>query len=293
MDYVQNKSYGYPVQRPAKSAFEKENSDYVNTRFSVDISQMGDPSNGSNLIIEVEVFSLDIAIKNALGKGQAELSLVTSCRETYFTSCHPINHNEAKSFIAPSEIIINTDNLYGRVVCRTFVVAKKRFKLKSEYINPEFGYDEFEVEPGMLLAESEPVICFVQREPQGNPASIIKLKEVKTLKNAEYDISLDDNYIEVNVSPELNKGLTPLKNHDDGRTLAINILYVPVITYALTKLAENPTDYSDYKWAQVLENTLDIIDGSEEGTNIRREPHNKAQALFRNRLLAQLIRKDT
>ena len=62
-----------------------------------------------------------------------------------------------------------------------------------------------------------------------------------------------------------------------SKTYAINALYVPVVTHALTVL-EQREELLENKWAQVLTSQLATI---RQDHDVRDERHNEAQALFR------------
>ena len=286
MKYIPEKSYGYPVQRQALSSYAKENGDYVGGNFDPQFDQSQDPDNKNNLILETQIFGLEQPIKNAIGRTQANILIIVQCRNTFFTKTGVVEHKDASKSSAPSdEMIIDANELNGEITIRAIVVATGDFTLESENINPEFGYKRFRVKEGMLLAESPVSYCYVNKEPKNNPQSIITLTQLDTLKEGEFDVALDNQYIEVSVSKKLNEKITPMKNSSYGRLQAINILYVPVVTNALSKLINEPDDCENLKWAEVLSEALE--DREKEGEQVRKEPHNQAQVLFRNAILTK------
>lgn len=286
MKYIPEKSYGYPVQRQALSEYAKENGDYVGGNFDPQFDQSQDPNNQNNLILETQIFGLEQPIKDAIGRAQAKILVIVQCRNTFFTKMEVIEHKDASRSSTPSdEMIIDANELNGEITIRAIVVATSDFILKSENINPEFGYKSFSVNEGMLLAESPVSYCYVNKEPKNNPRSIITLTQLETLKEGEFDVALDQSYIEVSISKRLNEKITPLRNSPNGRLEANNLLYVPVVTMALSNLADEPENYQHLKWAQVLSEALD--DKEKKGIQVRREPHNKAQVLFRNPILSK------
>ena len=153
MKYNPNKSYGYPVQRQALSEFEKDNADYIDEYFDPQFNESKSFENKDEMQIEIQMFGLNQAIKDAIGKTQAEISVVVQCRDTFFSCKQTIEHKDAATNLYQDIMYINANNLYGEVTIRAVVVATKNFILKSEKINAEFGFKEFEVTKGMLLAE--------------------------------------------------------------------------------------------------------------------------------------------
>lgn len=282
MKYNPNKSYGYPVQRQALTEFEKANADYVDEFFDPQFNESKSFENKDEMQIEIQMFGINQAIKDAIGKTQAEISVIVQCRDTFFSHKQTIEHKDASSNLYQDIMNINANNLYGEVTIRAVIVATKDFILKSEKINAEFGFKEFEVTKGMLLAESATARTFVHKEPINSPQSIVSLHTTPKFKDGEYDVSLESDYIQINISPELNKKMAPLKNTKEGRELSFNVLFVPAISYALTMLKAQPDEYTELKWAQSLTNALDDL---KKNNDVRDEPHNQAQALFRNTIL--------
>ncbi|MDC0147057.1 hypothetical protein OAH94_06885 [Amylibacter sp.] len=285
MKYIPNKSYGYPVQRESLTAFDKDNADYTGSDFSPQLHSGIDPDNHNQIFIEVEVLGLEPPIKAAIGKQQADIFLIVQCKNTFFSAKILLEHKDASKSIVNDEMKIDANKLFGEVNARVLVIAKDEFLLKSDKINPEFGYDKFSVERGMLLAESPTSVWYVNKEPKNNPKSIVTLNVLDTLKGGEYTIDLDNEYIEVGIGNDLNQKISLYKNTKGGASLNNNLLYVPVITFALTKLKDND-EYKEFKWGQVLTTALEELEFSNE--TMRSEPHNQAQALFRDIILTDI-----
>ena len=281
MQYNPNKSYGYPVQRQSLSEFDKENADYKDTSFDPSFNESKSFDNKDEMQIEIQMFGLIQEIKDAIGKAQANISVIVQCRDTFFSQKQTIEHKDATTNLYQDIMYINANNLYGEVTIRAVVLATKDFILKSEKINAEFGYKEFKVTKDMLLAESPTYISYVHKEPENSPQSIVSLHTTPKFKDGEYDISLENDYIQINISEKLNAKMAPLKNTKEGRELSFNVIFVPAITYALTQLQAHP-EYLEYKWAQSLTNALNDL---KKNNDVRDEPHNQAQALFRNTIL--------
>jgi len=273
MKYQAYKSFGYPVLSPA-TAQEEVDADYVNYNFEPSFSAMVPPDDPNIILIEVELYSLVPAIKLAVTQEKARAVLRVSCRTTFFSKCYPIGAEE-------SSITVEANNLSDKVDLSVFIIAKETFKIADQSINEEFGYKNFEVEPGDLLAQSATDQFSVHKEFYRNPRSIIVLNINEELEDGEYFLSLDNPYIEVSTGPKLNKIINGLSG-SNGITTALNSFYVPVITQALIKLNDRPDELGEYKWAQVLNDVLETI---KSNNSVPIEPHNAAQLLFHIPLL--------
>mgnify|MGYP001170300711 CR=1 FL=1 len=273
MKYQAYKSFGYPVLSPA-TAQEVVDADYVGYNFEPSFDPTIPPDAPNIILIEVELYSLIPAIRLAVTQQKAEAVLLVSCRTTFSSKCYPIGAEE-------SSVRVEADNLSDKVELSVFIIAKETVKIEDASINEEFGYKQFEVQPGEILAQSATDQFSVHKEFYRNPRSIISLNVNKDLNDGEYFLSLDNSYIEVSTGTKLNKIINGLSTSKYGKTYALNSFYVPVIAQALNTLHDRP-DLEEYKWAQVLKDTLQTI-RSDDWDQI--EPHNAAQSLFRSPLL--------
>ena len=277
MKYQAYKSFGYPVFSPAKGE-DLEDADYTGYNFEPSFNPTVPPDADNEILIETELYSLVPAIKLAVTQKKAEAVLRVSCRTTFFSKCYSINVEE-------SSVRLEADTLSDKVDLSVFIVAKQALKISDPSINDEFGYKNFEVQPGQLLAQSATDQFSVHKEFYRNPRSIVSICVNKDLKDGEYFLSLDSTFIEVSTGTKLNKILNGLSGSKYGRTYAENSFYVPVIAQAITTLAARP-ELLEYKWAQIL---TDVLQSIKSDNSIKLEPHNAAQALFRIPLLKELM----
>ena len=145
----------------------------------------------------------------------------------------------------------------------------------------------------MLLAESVVSDMYVHKEDEKDPQTIVSIIQHPKFKKGEYTVSLESEYIEVYVSDELNSRIKSITGTTSGWLIQKNILYIPVITYALTNLQDKRVDFIGYKWAQVLDNCLrKRSDATKDPNSLRSEPHNQAQDLLKTPILTQFEKAD-
>ena len=269
MKYLPFKSFGYPVLSP-HAGDQHTDADYVGHSFDPSFNSLVPPDQPNMIRIEVENYFSEPSIKLAVTSKKAMLLLHVSCRATFFSHCFPVP-------IEGETVELDGNLLSGLVEYSLFIRATDDLTIKSEDINPEFGYKEFEVSPGSLIAQSATWRFSVHKEFYRNPRSIITINVNEELKDGEFTVSLDNPYIEVSTSAKLNKRLNGMMASDSSKSYAINALYVPVVTYALSVL-EQREELLENKWAQVLTSQLAAI---KKDHVVREERHNEAQALFR------------
>jgi hypothetical protein len=269
MKYFPFKSFGYPVLMP-HAGDQGDDADYVGHTFEPSFHVTVPPDKPSVIRIEVENYFSVPSIKLSVTSKKAILLLNVSCRNTFFSKCFEVP-------VEGGTIEIEGDLLSGQVDYSLFIRVNNKLNIKSDDINPEFGYKEFEVSPGSVIAQSATWRFSVHKEFYRNPRSIITINVDPELNDGEFTVSLDNPYIEVSTSAKLNKQLNGMMATESFKTYALNALYVPVVTHALTVL-EQREELLENKWAQVLTSQLATI---KKEHAVREERHNEAQALFR------------
>ena len=277
MKYQPYKSFGYPVLRPSEND-QIENADYVGWNFQVELLSRIPPAAADTVLIEYDLFQLVPALEKAVQDNKAELLLMISCRETFFTDVFKLSDKSGS-------VKIKADLLHGNTEFSIFIKCVENFELECEQINEEFGYKKFLAEKGNILAQSYTFRAFIHKEHYRNARSIVSISISEDLKDGEYTVSLDtrSQYIEVSTGRALNRKINGMWSSTDTKISVLNSFYVPIITQAISKLREKPEDYKDLKWAQIIESQLQSV---REDTSVRDEPHNEAQALFKFPLTA-------
>jgi hypothetical protein len=185
-------------------------------------------------------------IKREIEKGNAAVTIVFSCRETYFREAITTNKFELKkSFDAGS--------LRGEVVIYPFVVAVKSIKgFSAPDINAEFRKDSFSFEPGEVLAAEEPKIIYIDRELFKPISSIVQIVKSDSLSAFEWKVDLEDSKIRILLSAEAKKVVDQARNSRSNRAVLINSIYFAAVMEAIQKLKDEEGTYSHLRWAKVI-----------------------------------------
>ena len=146
MKYLPFKSFGYPVLTPY-AGDEYVDADYVGHTFEPSFNPTIPPDKPNVIRIEVENYFSVPSIKLSVTSKKATLQLNVSCRDTFFSRCFEIP-------VEGGTVEIDGDLLSGQVDYSLFILAKQKLTIKNDDINPEFGYKEFEVSPGSVIAQS-------------------------------------------------------------------------------------------------------------------------------------------
>jgi hypothetical protein len=150
MRFDSQKAFPYPVLRP-------DIDDYSEGEFqtTVDIERS---QNNREVRIKAHVALSIEEIKTEIARGNAAVSIVVACRDTYFRTAIL-----SKKF--DIEAAYDSGNFRGEVEVSPFIVAVKPIeKFRCRDINSEFRSKEFSFEPGEVLAVDEPKVVYIDRE---------------------------------------------------------------------------------------------------------------------------------
>lgn len=236
MKFDKNKAFPYPVLRPYCD-------DYVGVEFQTivefEISKESVVAKITNAISSEDMMAV---IEN----GHAIYVSIVSCRDTYFRSV--LTSKEPKF-----EMSFDVGSLRGEVRVDSYIVAIKDIhEFKSKDINSEFGQDAFSFSPGDVLAQDETQIFYIERDLFKPISSVVDLVKNDYLSDGEWRVGLDDNHIQIEVSPQMKESIDSARNNKFKQVVLLNSLYFPAITHALQMLKQGADAYENQRWAQVI-----------------------------------------
>jgi hypothetical protein len=238
MRFDHQKAFPYPVLRP-------DIDDYSNSEFQVTVDIDGTKDN-KKIDAKILVALSSEAIKKEIAAGNAVVSIIFSCRDTYFREAVITQKFELKKSF-------DSGSFRGEVIIYPFVVAVKPIKrFFSKDINPEFRVANFSFEVGEVLAADEPKVIYIDRELFKPISSILQLVKLDSLTGFEWRLNFEDNKLQVMLSAEAKEAVDQARNTRRNRAILINSLYFAAIMEAVQKLKEDDGTYDDLRWAQVI-----------------------------------------
>jgi hypothetical protein len=238
MRFDRQKAFPYPVLRP-------DIDDYLQSEFQVTVDIEGTKDN-KHLSAKVQVASSSDQIKREITKGNAAVTIIFSCRETYFRETITTDKFEfKKSFDAGA--------LRGEVVIYPFIVALKSIKaFSAPDINEEFRKESFSFEAGEVLATEEPKVVYIDRELFKPISSILQIVKSEPLSGFEWKISFETSKLQILLSAEAKQAVDQARNSRRNRAVLINSIYFSALMEAIQKLKEEEGTYAHLRWAQVI-----------------------------------------
>jgi hypothetical protein len=236
MKFDRNKAFPYPVLRPYSD-------DYVNVDFQTAVNfQITE----EHVCVAVDYTISSKAILGEIQKRRAVYVSVVSCRDTYFREVLP----SSKSNLAHQ---FDAGQLRGEVRIDPYVVIMKAVpKYSASEINPEFQKKTFTFSPGDILAQDESQVFYIERDLFKPITSVFDLVKNDALSGGEWLIGLEENHVQIEVSPETKETIDGARNNKNHKVTLLNSLYFAAVVHAVQKLKESGDAYENNRWADVM-----------------------------------------
>lgn len=245
MKYDSDKSFGYPVLRPAEHGASP---DYDRASFEPTFELTVDPRRGSEgaVILSFSMSMSQQELGYLINSGEATYAIGLRCRDTFFSRLRKVSQS--------GELIFSVSDLRGYIEITGLIVSTKNKLIRSKAINAEFGYEEFETEPGKVLAMSKPVRYFIEKDVFKSVRSIFDLAKRDGLKDGDLELDWSSgDYITITGSSNQYASLRAAETNDKNRMLVVNSVYAPVLAQALNDLRLDVAgELAEKRWAKVV-----------------------------------------
>ena len=239
MRFDHQKAFPYPVLRP-------DVDDYLNAEFQVSVDVEGGKGN-KKIDAKIAVALSSNEIKKEIEKGNAAISVIFSCRDTYFREAVTTSKYEFKKSFDSSVF-------RGEVIIYPFVVALQPIlKFPAKGINKEFRKDSFEFAIGEVLAADEPKVIYIDRELFKPVSSILQIVKDDNLSGFEWRVRFDEEKLQILLSAEAKEVIDKARNTKRNQAVLLNSIYFAAIMEAIQKLKEEPELAEEKRWARVIE----------------------------------------
>lgn len=254
--------YPHPVLRPDVEDYEDGDFQAV-LSYSVTADQLSVEITAS---YDLSVEELETHIANDC----ARAGLLVNCRDTFFRKIFPLDSGR------DTLIEIDGGQLHGEVVIVPIIYALAKI---TEFASDDFADDfeglKFDIKPGDFLAHENPEVFYLEREAFEPVESIITLTTDAEMSGYEWQVSLDEDQIEIRVSKILSEAIQSARNNTQNTLVLINSMYFSALQSAIEFLHDEPD--KDTKWANVVRQkcqTKGMANFDQE------EPHVVAQRLL-------------
>jgi hypothetical protein len=246
MRYDESKSFPHPVLRPGSR-------DYVDSAFQATV-RWGLSKDTQTITIEAFCQLSEPGIKDLVQRGQATFAILLESRETYF-----------RDLITSSDPGIQQQydggRVKGRVELLPFIVTTEVVQgFRSGFFNPEYGPRFFDLSPGDVLALDTPRDFFVGQEVFASISSVFQLVEEDEVQTGEIRLDLDNELIQIRVSPKQKELLDNAREQRELRPLLLNAIYLPTLMQVLAYISKEPDEFADRKWFRSIKAKCDMVE---------------------------------
>jgi hypothetical protein len=239
-----NRAFPYPIL----DSTDETRDDYIDSNYTVSLSQeVNDSENLVSFKLEhmCSIGELDDLVEKGFGKyGVLVINGDTLFREIF------LSDQKLQTFN------LTLNDLYGKVEFIPQIIATKKVEAyTSKDLNQEYGEITFELNPGDVLAKAEASIRFFEF----NKLSFETLISVRTSKDVHpnrYVISLENNFIFIDMGTTLRKLWDELRTESQNRPFLAMSIYKDCFFHALYDLSYKYDEVSDSKWAKSLSQKL-------------------------------------
>ena len=229
--------YPHPVLRP-------DVEDYKDGDFEVVLKYWASPEHS---FVEISAqYHLSVPeLLHLVKLEKISVGLLVDCRDTFYRKVLPLGFGQREN------IIIDGGQLHGKVELVPIIYAVTQIiAFTSQDFAEEFKGLQFDLEPGDLVAYGEPEEFYLEREFFKPLESIISLSTIEDKTGFQWDISLDEDQIKIEVSQELSQYIQSARNSSSHRVILINSLYFSALQTAVCFIQREPN--IEVKWANVI-----------------------------------------
>ena len=239
-----NLAFPYPLL----DASDPSRDDYIDGGYQVSIKQ-SEVSEDGHVAFTFNHLCNVIELKHLVKEGKAQYGVLLSCSDTLRREMHLSSDSE-------QEIKISISELHGRVeMIPQIICVDEVFGFSSEDLNEEYDDIAFDLKPGDVLATDQTIIRFFEFNRLSFETLII-VRTVEDLDPFSYQITLDINYIYIDMGDKIRSLWDELRAEIDKRPFLAMSIYKDCFLHALQELISDD-EVMDKRWARALSQKLE------------------------------------
>ena len=242
MKFDLRKAFPHPVLRPGSN-------DYPDADFEAEIDIRR--KRGMTHVHLSVVFSLsEDDLLKLIEQDAACFVLVLECSTTHLRAAFRTTSTTLEQTFQPGQ-------LRGLVELRPFVVATRtNVAFQADGWHEDFAdMPPLTLFPGTVLAADEPKDYYIDNAEEAPIGSIFTTAPLATAHDGTWSCNLNDEKVEIQLSPEDHERLTAARKLLDGKSDAaylMNGLFLPALLHVLVEADANLGDYEGRRWFRSL-----------------------------------------
>jgi hypothetical protein len=135
-----------------------------------------------------------------------------------------------------------------------FIIASEACTFKSSKINPEFGYESFEIDTGQVLAHSDSIVYSVEKDFWKPIQSIFEYQVDERLGDGEFyvDLESESGFVNIRANKNLISWMNNLERAATGKAILINSVFFPVVVQMVMAYQQSEESISNSRWGRIM-----------------------------------------
>ena len=271
MKWIPNKAFPHPVLSADQDPADR---DYVNCEFQVTHGWEIYPDSQEG-ILKCNVALSESSLCALIQEGRAMYATEIHCAKTYLRHLH-------KSSMPSYEIKFERGELHSVVEVSSYVICTSSVKgYASDSLHVKFGDAKFDLNPGDVLAVSEPEECYVDPNALEILGTIFQLSRRSNSENF-FEMGWDGSKIDIFMNvEEANKFDALQKSQESWPSLLSSVCLIALMeTLRVMKKDKDEGEHSDKQWFKAIQQTI-----TNRGLSIDDDALKLAQKLLDNPIL--------
>ena len=243
MKWIPNKAFPHPVLSADQDPADR---DYVNCEFQM-IHGLEICPKSQKGILECNAALSESSLCALIQEGEAMYATAVHCAKTYF------RHLE-KSSDPSYKIQFDKGDLHSVVEVSSYVVCTSPIKgYTSDSLHAEFGDAKFDLNPGDVLAVSEPEKYYVDPNALESLGTIFQLSQSKIPHPEKlFEVGWDNSKIDIFMNAEEANKFKALQHSQEHWPSLLSSVYLVALMETLRVMDEEENEHSDKQWFEVI-----------------------------------------
>jgi hypothetical protein len=233
MKFTDDMRFPHPV-------LTSETGDFSEGEFAADFTVTENPDSGE-VDLDFVISITEASIADLITAGKALVGAFIRCPDTYFSNLCKIGYPEGRVSFAGGTLL-------NRVSVRPVVWLKKQVDdWTSDTMHPEFS-PPVKLQGGEIIAIGDEQEFSVGQAKLAPLESIFALSKSDDVPEGQFQVNLDEDKITVLASGKTFETIAGMRGTSEGKSIAMNAIYLPAVMSVLTELKGGNSDYSEYRW---------------------------------------------
>ena len=271
MKWIPNKAFPHPVLSAHQDPADR---DYVNCEFQATHGLEICPKSQKG-ILECNVALSESSLCALIQEGKAMYATEIHCAKTYFRHLQ-------KSSVPSYEIRFESGDLHSAVEVSSYVICTHPVRgHASGSLHAEFGDAKFDLNPGDVLAVSEPEKYYVDPNALESLGTIFQLSRRENPNSEKlFEVGWDNSKIDIFMNvEEADKFDIRQHSHETWPSL-LSSVYLVALMETLRVMEKEEDEHADKQWFEVIQQTI-----ANKGFSIDDDALKLAQRLLDNPIL--------